>query len=321
MQKSTQVCGFRHTHAKPRVKFGLLRARSRSLAEFVGRLDAAGPVRVGMNGQEAATRHGQSRVCRICFDSEETPSNPLLRPCRCRGSMAYVHCECLNEWRRQSVNPKSFYECDTCKFKYQFGTAMGPDRFTIARVLAWPLVIHALSILGLVALCFFGGFVAKMFDSSLTWYDVVRCFNVNHLLSGATATGLLSLFGWLTAGAAGLGGGPVWRTVMGNTWHGGTGGDGGKDVVSTILLVIAVVAGLCVALYWIYGRLEELSRQTVRLAQHVVLDVGADDDGETCAEGSGGGVGTHAHAAGHGHGDAAGARGEPAPRRVFEFVD
>ena len=102
-------------------------------------------------------------VCRICLDHEDTPSNPLLRPCRCRGSMAYVHRNCLNEWRRQSIHPNSIYQCDTCKFEYRFATAIRPDRFTIARVLAWPITIHLLSVMGLFCLCFAGGFVAKLF--------------------------------------------------------------------------------------------------------------------------------------------------------------
>ena len=241
--------------------------------------------------------------------------------------MAWVHCECLNTWRQQSVNPRSFFQCDTCKFEYRYATAMGPDRFTIARILAWPMFIHFLSILGLFALCFVCGFVAKMFDSSLTWLDVFRCFNINHLLSGATATGLLSLFGWLTAGAGGLGGGPIWRTIIGDTWRGGTGGNGGgTDVVSSVLLVLAVVAGLCVALYWIYGRLEELSRQTVRMAQQVVLDAGADvgggDDGvggEALGCSRCGGEGA-AHRQAQGDGDDAGAQGELPRRRIFEYV-
>ena len=235
--------------------------------------------------------------------------------------MAWVHCECLNTWRQQSVNPRSFFQCDTCKVDYRFATAMGPDRFTIARILAWPMFIHFLSILGLFALCNVCGFVAKMFNSSLTWLDVFRCFNINHLLSGATATGLLSLFGWLTA-AGGLGDG---LRVM-DIWRGGTGGNGGGTAAS-VLLVLAVVAGLCLALYWIYGRLEELSRQTVRMAQQVVLDAGADvgggDDGvggEALGCSSGGGEGA-AHRQGQGDGDDAGAQGELPRRRVFKFVD
>ena len=41
----------------------------------------------------------QERVCRVCFCGEE--EGPLLAPCRCRGSVRYVHASCLNEWRVQ----------------------------------------------------------------------------------------------------------------------------------------------------------------------------------------------------------------------------
>lgn len=224
-------------------------------------------------------------LCRICFDGEDTPTNPLLRPCHCRGTMAHVHVECLNEWRKRSANPRSFYQCDTCKFQYKFGTIAGADRFSISHMLGRPHVVHMLSLAGLFALVFAGGFVAKSFDATLTWYDVFACFNINHLLSGATATGLISLLGWFTAGAGLGGGGGYVRHWLGDTWHlgggGGGRGGGGRDAFSTILLVIAVLAGLCVALHWIYGRLETLSRKTVRMAQHVVLDVGGEDDERT----------------------------------------
>ncbi|KAF4658293.1 hypothetical protein FOZ61_005719 [Perkinsus olseni] len=40
--------------------------------------------------------HGTS-VCRICFD-EESPDDPLLRPCDCRGSVKFVHKNCLQRW-------------------------------------------------------------------------------------------------------------------------------------------------------------------------------------------------------------------------------
>ena len=56
---------------------------------------------------------------------------------------------------------------------------------------------------------------------------------------------------------------------------------GGRDVVSMVLLTIMVVAGLAVAFYWIYERLEDIARKTTRMAQSVVLDVqGADSAGE-----------------------------------------
>ena len=33
--------------------------------------------------------------------------------------MSYVHVTCLNDWRVQSTNPRSFFECDQCKFRYK----------------------------------------------------------------------------------------------------------------------------------------------------------------------------------------------------------
>ena len=38
-------------------------------------------------------------LCRFCFD-ESTPSNPLITPCSCSGSSAYLHLSCLRKWQR-----------------------------------------------------------------------------------------------------------------------------------------------------------------------------------------------------------------------------
>jgi hypothetical protein len=249
-------------------------------------------------------------VCRICLDHEDTPSNPLLRPCRCRGSMAYVHRNCLNEWRRQSIHPNSIYQCDTCKFEYRFATAIRPDRFTIARVLAWPFTIHLLSVMALFLsvfwVCFAGGFVAKLFDASLTWSDfnLKSCFNINHLLRGATAIGATVNRLLLVC---------YWSVVYGFALC---------FVLGCIALIIRAIGGIFLLLYGcLYNWIREL---TVRLsareaaageagarataaAQHVVLDVGAGHDHEEDGEanrGSFGGVEDTAHAQEHGNGNA-----------------
>lgn len=64
------------------------------------------------------------KTCRICFDTTtstwDSELGRLLSPCRCRGSSKYVHEECLNSWRRISANAKSYYECNTCGYKYKF---------------------------------------------------------------------------------------------------------------------------------------------------------------------------------------------------------
>eukprot|EP00322_Chrysochromulina_rotalis_P011326 CAMPEP_0115846836 /NCGR_PEP_ID=MMETSP0287-20121206/10067_1 /TAXON_ID=412157 /ORGANISM="Chrysochromulina rotalis, Strain UIO044" /LENGTH=237 /DNA_ID=CAMNT_0003300641 /DNA_START=68 /DNA_END=781 /DNA_ORIENTATION=+ len=228
------------------------------------------------------------RSCRICFSDEDEASNPLLRPCKCRGSMSHVHVECLNEWRRQSANPHSFYQCDTCKYNYKFGTSY--ERAAgFTRVLARPWAVHLLSLLGLATLIWLSGFAAKAIDPALTWWDVITCFNLEHIMRGSIATAFVSLFGWF-ASLLGGGGGNLhfFRNTFGHWADGGRGGNagGGKDTLSMVFFCLAVVAGLCLALYWIYGRLETLAKSTIRMAQHVVLDVG--DDGTPGPEPRGG---------------------------------
>ena len=59
-------------------------------------------------------------ACRICFGAAfENGAGRLISPCLCAGSMSYVHVTCLNDWRVQSTNPRSFFECDQCKFRYK----------------------------------------------------------------------------------------------------------------------------------------------------------------------------------------------------------
>ncbi len=57
------------------------------------------------------------RVCRVCYSGEE--AGHLFSPCRCRGTMRWIHEGCLNEWRAASANPRSFTHCDQCGFRYR----------------------------------------------------------------------------------------------------------------------------------------------------------------------------------------------------------
>eukprot|EP00300_Choanocystis_sp_HF-7_P018831 c20152_g1_i3.p1 GENE.c20152_g1_i3~~c20152_g1_i3.p1 ORF type:complete len:974 (+),score=223.64 c20152_g1_i3:181-2922(+) len=56
-------------------------------------------------------------ICRICLDGRG--SGNLVAPCKCKGSMRYVHVGCLNAWRTSSNNPASFSQCDNCKYFYR----------------------------------------------------------------------------------------------------------------------------------------------------------------------------------------------------------
>ena len=46
----------------------------------------------------------KKKICRICYLEEENKiTNPLIKPCKCSGSMKYIHYECLLHWLRTKL--------------------------------------------------------------------------------------------------------------------------------------------------------------------------------------------------------------------------
>ncbi|KAF5968010.1 ERAD-associated e3 ubiquitin ligase doa10 [Fusarium coicis] len=61
-------------------------------------------------------------ICRICR-GEGTPEEPLFYPCKCSGSIKYVHQDCLMEWLSHSQ--KKY--CELCKTSFRFTKLYAPD--------------------------------------------------------------------------------------------------------------------------------------------------------------------------------------------------
>ncbi|KAJ4295051.1 hypothetical protein N0V90_007059 [Kalmusia sp. IMI 367209] len=61
-------------------------------------------------------------TCRICR-GEGTPEEPLFFPCKCSGSIKYVHQECLMEWLSHSQ--KKY--CELCKTSFRFTKLYHPS--------------------------------------------------------------------------------------------------------------------------------------------------------------------------------------------------
>ncbi|XP_056315588.1 E3 ubiquitin-protein ligase MARCH7 isoform X2 [Danio aesculapii] len=60
-------------------------------------------------------------LCRICQMGEQWSSNPLIEPCKCTGSLQYVHQDCIKKWLRSKISSGSNLEaittCELCKEK------------------------------------------------------------------------------------------------------------------------------------------------------------------------------------------------------------
>ncbi|KAF2184082.1 hypothetical protein K469DRAFT_709981 [Zopfia rhizophila CBS 207.26] len=73
-----------------------------------------------MNDPEYATNKSRDKgedadTCRICR-GDGTPDEPLFYPCKCSGSIKFVHQECLMEWLSHSQ--KKY--CELCKTSFRF---------------------------------------------------------------------------------------------------------------------------------------------------------------------------------------------------------
>ncbi|KAG8559863.1 hypothetical protein GDO81_017479 [Engystomops pustulosus] len=60
-------------------------------------------------------------LCRICQTGVASPSNPFIEPCKCSGSLQYVHQDCMKKWLHAKINSGSNLEmittCELCKEK------------------------------------------------------------------------------------------------------------------------------------------------------------------------------------------------------------
>ncbi|KAK5453402.1 hypothetical protein LTS15_006587 [Exophiala xenobiotica] len=85
----------------------------------------------------------------------------LIKPCRCKGGMRYIHELCLRRSRTEVNRPNSLWKCHECGHQFNF------KRLTIQRYLGSRVSSGILTLLVMVFIMFFLGFVA---DPILNFY-------------------------------------------------------------------------------------------------------------------------------------------------------
>ena len=85
--------------------------------------------------EENNKKNKNNRICRICYGEDTSEANPLICPCICKGSMKYIHYECLKNWLNSKIeedisidseNPeievisynRKDISCELCKEKF-----------------------------------------------------------------------------------------------------------------------------------------------------------------------------------------------------------
>jgi len=77
----------------------------------------------------------QLLACRICLGDTQTLKNPLISPCKCAGTMKFIHIECLQEWLKNRLNVKQngsalsyfwqTFDCELCKADFPTTVKVG----------------------------------------------------------------------------------------------------------------------------------------------------------------------------------------------------
>eukprot|EP01080_Neovahlkampfia_damariscottae_P008115 gene8115-12576_t len=131
--------------------------------------------------------HG-NEICRNCHKQ----GGELIAPCKCVGSLRYVHRKCLNEWRMYSPNELSFSRCDNCHYGYKYEKMQSKKeychpylKFFVFTGVDIGLVLFLWQILtfviyGLVALIDWNGLRYKYIYPRWNWF-LADYFNANVL--------------------------------------------------------------------------------------------------------------------------------------------
>lgn len=98
----------------------------------------------------------EEKQCRICLagPEEEEELGRLISPCHCRGSIRYVHVNCLKQWRTMSQSQSAFWSCPQCGFRYALartralGLATSPVILSSASVMLFTIIVLLSSFVG-----------------------------------------------------------------------------------------------------------------------------------------------------------------------------
>lgn len=54
------------------------------------------------------------KICRFCWQPATIDADPLISPCECRGSVEYVHLDCMKRWRHITPYEDFVQRCQLC---------------------------------------------------------------------------------------------------------------------------------------------------------------------------------------------------------------
>ncbi|KAK1242411.1 hypothetical protein MKX07_000397 [Trichoderma sp. CBMAI-0711] len=153
-----------------------------------------------------ATNEPGLSICRICR-GEGSQAEPLFYPCKCSGSIKYVHQDCLMEWLSHSQ--KKY--CELCKTPFRFTKLYSPDmpqslpvhifvqhmaKYLLRNLLVWLRAAVAISVWAFWLPYFMRAFWSFMFrisDEGLATGSIIPRINETNNTLSAIPSSILAI--------------------------------------------------------------------------------------------------------------------------------
>ena len=136
--------GYHHLQESDVIKLGRYKLRVKNLVR-------SGPSTLELRLDDVETPHSivtpkeaVTMQCRICLLDGGSAEDPLLCPCQCRGSIKFVHVECLRQWINGrlaltgNMESKAFFlkqlQCELCKTPFPSTVILNGERVRLVSI-------------------------------------------------------------------------------------------------------------------------------------------------------------------------------------------
>uniref|UniRef100_A0A1I7U3U2 RING-CH-type domain-containing protein n=1 Tax=Caenorhabditis tropicalis TaxID=1561998 RepID=A0A1I7U3U2_9PELO len=133
----------------------------------------------GLCSSKLSLQSASANMCRICHTSSSTRSNPLISPCRCSGTLLFVHKACVVRWlemstRKMVPSPR----CELCGYDYRRGNIFQMKSLHVPHVDRTSLLLNVVFLVTVFIMIFCGYFTIQFIqENALLKRRLIAKFN------------------------------------------------------------------------------------------------------------------------------------------------
>ncbi|CCD67933.2 RING-CH-type domain-containing protein [Caenorhabditis elegans] len=121
----------------------------------------------GLYSSKLSLQSASANMCRICHTSTSTRSNPLISPCRCSGTLLFVHKACVVRWlemstRKMVPSPR----CELCGYDYRRGNIFQMKSLHVPHVDRSSCLLNVLFLITVLIMIFCGYFTIQFIQEN-----------------------------------------------------------------------------------------------------------------------------------------------------------